>query len=258
MKLQALLLGCLCLASSSVWGSAYLDTFDGGDLSKYVDSDICFQKTPYRVSFVATRGGVAGTRLSGAGTTYDNHVLLTDEASLDVGETLRVDLDATKGSSYADIGLSICALKDPTDWARTNVITAYIKPYYTDFSGYAYNGYTQVTATTINSASISDAVFETISGVFIRRTSSTAYAIGYSIAGVDTDVYSYDMGTNTSIGNAIGLYTDIRAAGVTTLAVDNLRVETSATSTTATPEPTTLLTLIGAACGLALIRRRVK
>jgi PEP-CTERM motif len=263
MKIKLIDVFLICVSmmviTSSAQAAAFLDDFSTGDLSAYTLSVVNMNSTQTpAVSFVSNSGAIQVAK--GTPGTNAEQVLFLRNNSLDVGETLRVDTSCVTNPNYADFGIAVSYTVDPVDRAaglsqdvRTDEISLYMK---SQTNNIGYVGFDSPTGI-LNMGSSSGAVsgmtaaqFAAVTGLYITRTSSTTFDLGY-----DTTLLSGDQllktftVTNTAIGNAVGFYADLRATQDPYGNLDNLRV---------VPEPATaVMALLGfLGMGLIWLRKR--
>lgn len=167
----------------------------------------------------------------------EQYALTRTDVTLAVGEELQADyLGGNLGSQ--DIGLYVGA-GHPTPDVRANYINIYVRN----------NG--QIFSRGFDGPELSlggGGTPANLASLFIKRTASDVFELGYyDTADVRSIVSTRTIsgGNAAGIGNAIGFYADVRAAGLRGN-LDNLRI---------VPEPAAGLLALGAA-GLIAIRRR--
>jgi hypothetical protein len=246
-KMLAVLAVCLMGVAAQ---AVLLDDFSSGDLSAYTKTVILDQNAGFEVSFVSTGGALQVTKSSN---TAAEQVLFLRNSSLGIGEILRVDKNAVKVGVYADFGIAVAkSLTDPaqivytsgTVSSRANYVAIYMKGQYANLGTIGWN-----TAQVYSSSGIwtgktdaeLQALFATVTGLYIKRLDADSLEAGYTTATGDVLARVYD---GIDAGGAVGFFADVRA--VTTYGdLDNLRV---------VPEPATLMMLgLGA---LGLLKRR--
>lgn len=227
-----------------------IDDFSSG-LGAYTKSVVLEQDGVNAVSFAAPLGALQVSKTTG--TTAEQVLLLRGDYSLGVGQVLRVDTAAPQSiTAYADFGIAVSALVDPLDavWTsgtadvRQDYVNVYLKRSTAAVGYVGFNGTVNAGA----SSGVFPPSFADITGLFISRTASDGFDVGYSTVSGDTVLHSF-TGMNTSIGTALGFYADVRA--VTTYGdLDNLRI-------TAVPEPSTAaLAGLGMLALIGRLRRR--
>jgi hypothetical protein len=248
-KMLAVLTICLLGVAAQ---AVILDDFSSGDLSAYTKTVILDQNAGFEVSFTSTGGALQVTKSSN---TSAEQVLFLRNNPIGIGETLRVDKNAVKVGVYADFGIAVAAsLTDPaqivytsgTVSSRANYVAIYMKGQYANLGTIGWN-----TAQVYSSSGIwtgktdaeLQALFATVTGLYITRTAADTWDAGYTTASGDVSGHIY-TGINASAAGAVGFFADVRA--VTTYGdLDNLRI---------VPEPATLVMLgLGA---LSLLKRR--
>jgi hypothetical protein len=257
---KMLVLLVMCLMGVIAQASTFIDDFSSGDLSAYTLSVLNQNSTDAAaVSFTSTGGAIQvnkGTSTAGKA----EQVVFLRNNSLGVGETLRVNKQAvTKvgtANYYADFGIAICNTADPADKAlnvsqdvRKDMMAIYLKATYSNIGYCGYDGTTGTTSLGSSSGvyggtqAEKDAIYATVTGLYISRTSLTTFDLGYSIGSLDTKAVTFTV-TNTDIGNGVGFWGDMRYGTTTYGDLDNLRI---------VPEPATLV-LLG--LGGLLLKRR--
>jgi hypothetical protein len=221
-----------------------VDTFDDGTLTEYTQTTVLDNGAARNTNFQIVGGTLQATSPANDGP--EQVLLLRSDVGLAVGEVLRVDVPAYLPGGNQDFALAIAATATPT------VTTLLNGPSRSDYAFVGLRGSnTQIIASGFNGTTSlgTNQVFgQNVAGLFIRRNTPTQFVVGYNnVGGQDTTAFTFNL-TNTSIGNAIGFFTDNRAAS-TIGSFDNLRI-------TAIPEPATLgaLALAGTIVGR---RRRV-
>lgn len=200
-----------------------IDDFEDTGLAEYTKSVVLEQSGLNAVSFASPAGTIQASKAADDGA--EQVLYLRDDYSLGVGETLRVDAAVASTTNYADLGIVVSATVDPPDavWTsgtadvRQNYINMYIKAGSSGWGCIAFDGTTMVLSTYITNQDLS-----VITGLFINRTSPTTFELGYTTAAGDI-VYQTATVTNTNIGNAVGIYADLRAE-FTIGDLDNLRI----------------------------------
>lgn len=230
-----------------------IDNFNSGDLTPYTQTIVLAQNADPGFTFSASSGALGVSRVLGSGNTPQQDLFLRDDYILSVGYMLRVDASVAINSVYSDFGIAVSATKNPPAAvyagsnvdARQNYVTVYIKGQ-TDAIGRAgFNG-------TVNAGGNSGAAgvpgLANVLGLFISRPAADTFSVGYTTASGDTVLFSYS-GMNTSIGNALGFYSDVRATTSYGF-LDNLRLAPI-------PEPSTFALLgLGALASSFGLRRR--
>jgi hypothetical protein len=251
----------VCLMGVVAQAGTFLDDFSSGDLSGYTLSVLNQNSTDApAVSFTSTGGAIQVTKGTSTANKAEQVVFLRNN-SLGVGEILRVDKKAVTmvgtANYYADFGLAICYTQDPPDKAlgvsadvRKDMMAIYLKATYSNIGYCGYDGATGIVSLGSSSGvyggtqAEKDAMYATVTGLFIRRASLNTFVLGYSAAAGDVTAATFTV-TNTDIGNAVGFWGDMRYPSTAYGDLDNLRI---------VPEPATLAMLgLGA---LGLLKRR--
>jgi len=262
-KIGLLLMVCLMGVAVQAGPVGLVDDFGDTSLAEYTLSVVNQNSTDNAaISFASPSGALQVSKGASTANKAEQVLFLRGDYSLGVGEILRVDTQAvTKrgtASFYADFGIAICYTADPPDKTpnvsqdvRRDMIAIYLKSTYSNIGYCAYDTATG-TASIGSSSGIwggtdaeKDALYASVTGLFISRTSLTTVDIGYSTATGDTVAKTLTF-TNTDIGNAVGFWGDLRYPNTTYGDLDNLRI---------TPEPATMA-LLGIGSILALRRRK--
>ena len=177
-------------------------------------------------------------------------VFLRDDATLGVGEKLLADVSMAALASQMDFGIAVSATKTPTaasagdtdvrdgfNWASVSVRPSQ--------NAIRVNSSINGVVTTGSGVLATDEAL--VSRLFIERLSSTSYKVGYvNTSNVAANALTINF-TTSDVGNAIGFYADLRAAGGTLGTLDNLRI---------VPEPAAgMLGMLGL-IGLVSLRKR--
>jgi len=262
MRIKLVLLSLICvlgLVFTTAAQAVVLDDFSSGDLSAYTKNVILDQDAAFEVSFTSTGGALQVTK---SADTHAEQVLFMLPYSMQIGDTLRVDKNAVKVGVYADFGIAVAgsttdpgnitynATPNATVDGRKDYVAIYMKGQYANLGTIGWTGtpsqeYSSSGIWTGQTDAQLQALFATVTGLYITRTGTTAWDAGYTTATGDVIGHSY---TNIPAGGAVGFFADVRA--VTTYGdLDNLRI---------VPEPATaVLALIGfLGMGLLWLRKR--
>jgi hypothetical protein len=203
-----------------------IDDFNEGNLSEYIKTVVNdgSAATP-NVSFSVNSGALIATY---AGTsTHEQLVFLRDDVSLDVGETLIVDVAMGPTSQQMDFGLAISATatpgaadgtdtdtRDSFDWASVA-----IRPSQNNIRvNQSVNGV--VNTATGAMSGISETV---VAALYITRSSATQFTLGYADTNSVFTAATVVNTTATDVATAIGFYADLRSGG-SLGTFDNLRI----------------------------------
>ena len=197
------------------------------------------------VSFSDSASGLQANYV-GTGTTAEQALFLAPVASFStlfaVGDRLTVNVAVPASSTTMDFGLAVAATATPTaagsgngynsrptfDWASVSV-----RP-----SQGSVRGGDSVSGTVTTSFS-TGAAANTVSQLFIDWTSADVFNLGYiDTSAVQHNLYTATFAGTSTIGTAIGFYSDMRATGTSLSYFSNLTIQPI-------PEPTAM-----ALCGL--------
>lgn len=158
--------------------------------------------------------------------------------------TLGVGYELTASYSHLDLGSQDIGLYagagTPTQDVRANYVNVYVRN-----NGQIYSrGFDGTGELSLTGGSTP----ATISSLFIARTASNVYELGFYDGLTRNILTTRTIVNSSSIGDAIGFYADVRAAGARGV-MDNLTL-------TAIPEPTTAGLLGLASLGLVFRLRR--
>ena len=253
VKSLSIILAAAVSAAVSSAPAAVIDTFSTTTLNAaYTQTAVLDQGAARNVAYGSPSGTLQATSTGSDGA--EQVVLLRSDVGLGVGQILRADVNvsgviggaaATTGLSQ-DLGIAVGATATPT---ITNLNGSQRSDYFfagfrSDGSHFISSGFNGTTSLGTNQSF----GLAGISGLFIQRDSATQFEVGYDVAGgPDVSAFTYTV-ANTSIGNAIGFYTDMRASG-TIGQLDNLRIDT-------VPEPASIGLLAVGAAGLIARRRK--
>lgn len=179
-------------------------------------------------------------------------LFLRSDANLGIGEKLVVDVAQGVSTSQMDFGLAVSATATPTGVGNptptdtrgmTNWMAVYVRPSQDAVRVSSSNNGVVTTANGV----LGSVVETTVKRLFIQRSSSTSFTVGYvNTSNVTFNNLTFNF-TATDVGTAIGFYGDLRANGGTLGSLDNLRI---------VPEPTAgFLAMLGMV-GFAAFRRR--
>lgn len=205
-----------------------IDDFGDADLSQYTKSVVLEQSATNAISFASPAGVLQVSKAADDGA--EQVVFLRDDYTLAIGETLRVDTAAPTATDYADFGIVVANSVDPPDavWtagtadARAGYAAVYLKA---QTSGIGYFVANVGGGQLASSAGVGGVTFADVTGLYIRRTTSSVFDIGYSTALGDTSATTVDF-MDGGVGAAVGLYADLRATH-TYGDLDNLRIVAS-------------------------------
>ncbi len=228
-RILAPLFGLALLASSP--GATLIDDFSGS----FPATTVVILDANGGASNTASFSTAGGT-LSYVTTSYDGieqTASYYSGFSLGIGEELQITIAHTGASQ--DLGIFVGAV--PTSGTRANYVNVYGRNSTTVYSR-GFNGTSELGLT-------GGATTGAYNRLFILRDGTSDYELGYYLTDGTRVVVADRNGLNAAVdGTALGIYTDVRAAG-TLGAVDNLLI---------VPEPAAAL--LGAFGLLGLLRRR--
>jgi hypothetical protein len=161
--------------------------------------------------------------------------LTRTDFTLGIGEELQADYSHTNLNTQ-DIGLYVGA-GTPTPDVRANYVNVYVRNNGQLFS----RGFNGTTELSLGGGSTP----ASISSLFITRTAADSYELGFYDGSLIRNIVSTRTGLSGVTGGAIGLYSDVRQAGVRGN-LDNVRI---------VPEPGSIA-LLGLGAILGMRRRR--
>jgi autotransporter-associated beta strand protein len=217
------------LPSTMIPGSTLIDDFSDGNVSEYVRTTVNDGNTATNITPSVVSGALTTTY---AGTsTHEQVVLLRDDVSLEIGETLAVDVAMPSTGLTMDFGLAVSAIDNPSgasvsdsdtrdtfNWASVAVRPSQDAIRVNQSSGGTVN----------TGGGVLSSIETNVAGLYITRNSVTQFVLGY----VDTNSTSFVATTlnfaAANVGTALGFYMDVRSSG-TLGGFDNLRIEESDT-----------------------------
>jgi len=244
----------IAVCSMSVAAQAQLiDDFNTTGLSAYTLTPVLYSggaaPATTTISFSRPAGGLQATAANFSA--IEQALFLRDDYSLNIGYTLKVDVNWSLGNSQ-DLGLCIASTATPTA-ASTNPLGNTRTSLSYTFVGIRGTQEHVVSSGFDGTTSLSTQQYQpgsgTTTGLFITRTSATTFDMGYNTGAGDVVLTTYTF-ANSDVGNAIGFYADMRANG-SIGTFDNLRIE-------AVPEPSALAFLGLSGLGTILFRRNKK
>ena len=241
------LLGAPILSSQA---ATLVDSFSDVPLTEYTQTRILDNgAATANVSFSAPSGALFAS-YAGSPNAPEQVVLLRNDFSLSIGQTLIVDVAQSTTTAQMDFGIAVSNTLTPTsivnggdtDTRDTFAFAAiYVRPSGNNIRSTFSNTATPVTA---NGVLVADET--TVSKLWITRNTATEFALGYTdTSNVAFTSQTVNFTSSSSVGSAIGFYADLRAAGGTLGSLDNLMI---------VPEPSTAL--LGGLSLLGLLRRR--
>jgi hypothetical protein len=229
-----------------------VDDFSGG-LGPYTQTIVLAQNADPALAFSIGSGALLVGRTFSSGGNAQQDLFLRNDYSLAVGNILRVDTAVATNSLYSDFGIVVSATVNPpaavwtsgTASTRQDYIDVYVKGSYGTVGTIGFDGTTQKYS---NSGIAPTGGYPGLLGLYISRPSASEYDVGYTTASGDTLMYAYTGITDTTIGNAIGFYADVRAT-TTFGSLDNLRL-------VSIPEPSAIAMCGMGLAGLFVVMRR--
>lgn len=234
-SIAASLVMSLALGSVAIAGPIGIVDDFSGDLSAYTNTRIlkATLANPDNVYSWEISGGALRINTTTFGG-IEQYALTRGDYTLDVGQELQVDYVSTNTNTQ-DIGLYVGAAT-PTSGVRADYVNIYVRNNGQLFSR-GFNGTTEL--------SLSGGGTPVLDALFIKRLTANSFELGTYDGATRTVLITRSGLTSSSIGNVIGLYADIRQAGIRG-SVDNLRL---------VPEPASM-TLLGMSMIGLLARRR--
>lgn len=207
-------------------GSTLIDDFSDGNVSEYIRTTVNDGNTATNITPTVVSGTLVAT-YAGSGS-HEQVVLLRDDVSLEIGETLAVDVAMVTTGLTMDLGLAVSAIDNPTAASAGDTDTR------ETFNWASVSVRPSQDAIRVNQSSsgvvntgggvISSVPETNVSGLYITRNSATQFVLGY----VDTNSTVFVATTlnfaASNVGTALGFYMDVRSAG-TLGSFDNLRIE---------------------------------
>lgn len=250
MSPRSLILSGLLLTPllSGISRAVVIDPFSDNSLSEYTSTRVLDNgATSADVSLSSSTGSLVSTYGSGTGAA-EQVLLLRNDFSLGVGQTLSVDTLFSATGTQMDFGLAIsgagaitsASTGDTDTRDLSNFLAIYLRPSQDAVRVTSSNNGVVTTGTGVLGTA------ETlVAQLYITRVSTRQFTVGY----IDTSAVSHDAltvnFTATDLGSQIGFYADLRATSTSLGSLDNLAI---------VPEPAA--TLLGAVGLLALLRRR--
>jgi hypothetical protein len=267
MRNKLVLLSLICvlaLGASSAQAIQFLDTFDSG-LSAYTATDVlangvnAIAGTPPTPNYptiytIANSGSNNYVTINRNTTNYPEQQVLMTNQTLDIGETLRVDLAVFKTSYNADLGLAVGATVTPPGVLNTtganmdlrqNFLTMYMKDGSSGWGNVDYVGTVNVAGQNGFTTNMAD--YPNITGVWIYHNAPGVFTEGVTTSDNGDVTWRTITGATWDSGNGdayVGLYADVRTSPITYGQADNLRI---------VPEPATLVMALLGICGMGLI-----
>lgn len=266
LTIAALAMGAVVTAQAQL-----IDDFSGS-LSPYTQTIVLAQSSDpaFTFSTVYTGNNYALQVNRPSGTAPQQDLFLRNDYSLTPGYMLSVQTPGgmLTNSVYADFGIVIASQVNPVPavyvnsnvTTRSNYVNMYFKGSYGTVGTIGFDGTSNpygnsgLYPTNMAGAPVG---YSGVSGLWISEPSTGVYDVGYILAsdGSDVTIHVYNFSANTysgdtSIGNAIGFYADLRAASDTYNGLTDLTLSPI-------PEPSTMaLCGLGVAGWIAWLRRK--
>lgn len=234
MKKNLLLLSaCAALVSASASHAAVIDDFSGSFTATTVLVLDNNGGTHNTAAFSTTGGTLTYTTSVYDG--IEQTLSYYSGQSLDVGNELQLSITAGGSASGGsqDIGIFVGGVL-PTANVRSTYVNIYVRANGQLYSR-GFNGTTEL--------ALSGGTVTVLDSIFIKRTATNDYELGYYVGSTRT-VLATRTGLTNNDASYLGIYTDVRAVG-TLRSVDNLTI---------VPEPSAAL--LGGLGALGLLRRR--
>lgn len=242
-----------CVLGVASRAQILLDNFNQPGLSDYVKTVVLDNGiAEANVSFSDASGSLVAS-YAGTVNQPEQVLLLRNDLSLGVGFRLLVDVLFPAQTSQMDFGLAVSSTKTPTaasvsltDTRNTfNWAAIYVRP-----SQNAVRALSSIDGTVATGTGVLTADETTVAQLFIERNTSSLFTLGYYDTGGNRFVSRTASFTATDVGNAIGFYADLRAAGGSLGSLDNLQLGVI-------PEPSTsILAGFGLLALIAWMRRK--
>lgn len=262
-----------------VWASAFggsaalagplglIDDFSG-DLSAYTLSRVNDANGTSHVSF-SVSGGDLRAAYTGTPNAHEQVLLLRDDYTLGVGETLLADVSGDGTGWDRDLGIAVGYTETPpslADGVSGDVRSSYVEVAYRSNNqvvSFARNGGANLASGQEFSGTMYNGESFTgyVDSLFIKRLTTNTFEVGWIDGGIRHVVTNNgsDLGgvgipyytiTDANVpGAAVGIYADARAAiAASPSALDNLRI--------AVPEPVSWLLAVVGLMGAAPLRKR--
>jgi hypothetical protein len=222
-----------------------VDTLNNTTLSPYTQTTILQNGASSGITFSDTSGSLTST---GGGTVPDQVLLLRNDYSLAVGETLSISISGLGTSSAnADFGIAIASQVNPVPFVysgisgstRSNFLAMYVKPGSSQVGSIGFNGTSQLYSS--GGVTPPGGAYSTVNGLWITETAANVFSDGYTTPSGNVTVGSGITFTGALIDNSIGFYSDMRGTITSAALFNNLTI-------TPAPEPSML-----ALCGVGLV-----
>lgn len=222
----------------SVAQAGIIDNFDDGTMTEYTQTVVLETTDPgatYDTVFSNASGALQADLSAYPG--IEQALCLRDDIGVNVGEILKIDTTGFGTDQSQDLGIAVSATATPpAGGPRQDYVFIFCRGWAGQLGTRSFDGTTETTLVQSWPGSAVDALF-------IERTGANSWDTGYYLGGIKTTIHSMTV-ANASIGDALGLYSDMRAVG-TIGTFDNLEI---------VPEPATIA-LLGLG-GLLLRRKR--
>ena len=253
-------ISALIIASSLGLGAhaqTLINAFNGESLANYTSTAVLENSdgAGSGVAFSDSTGGLVAS-FSGTVSAPEQALFLTPTA-LPVGDALTVFTSIPISSTTEDLGIAISATATPTaagsgngynsrtlfDWASVSV-----RPSQT-----AIRANTSISGTLTTANGVLGAAANTVQELFIENLGGNQFTLGYVDTGdVVHDSETVTFSSGSTIGDAIGIYGDIRTTGTSLGSLSDLTIEANSQ----VPEPTSLALFGLGLAGLGFVARR--
>ena len=230
-----------------------IDNFNDASLAEYTTTTVLDNNTVRGLTFSSPAGSVLAGNVD---TTPEQALMLRGGFTLNAGETLVADMSVAQQAIFGDLGIAVAASATPggvaagasgdVRTAANYIFIAVREQGDLTTGGDRINGAT-FTAGNSSATQIANITHDMITGLYITRVDADDFTAGYfDAANVPVQVFAVTVsgGNAVGIGNAVGLYADVRNTGMYGN-LDNLRIQ-------AIPEPASMSLLAVASAGMAL------
>jgi hypothetical protein len=226
--------GGAIMPSAVVPVTTIIDDFNAAGLAQYTKTRVLELNPPAGASAEANvtfsdASGKLVASYAGTVSAAEQVVLLRNDATLAVGQTLRVGLSMPATAAQLDFGLAVSSTATPSgivaggDIDTRDTFDAAMVSVRPSTNSLRVNKY--VTGSAPDTSSGVVAVDETsVAGLYITRSSNTQFVVGYTDPGATDHVATTLNFASANVGNAVGFYGDLRVVGDSLGSFDNLRI----------------------------------